>query len=532
LQEEGTIAGGYLSKLKTQLSDLNLETQLLKATAIEQDASLTATNALPAMLDPLRGTESAASSPAGTERQTAFKELQLLKLQREKLSKYLRPKHPKIVKLDTDIERGQKLIDLFRTQSREQLTASQQGLKIRIESVQASIKDWETKVVEANGRIAEAERLKLNVARAQSVYDRLQMMVQNVDISRNIDQETLAILEPASPALRSYRLDVILLALAMIGGLVMGLGIVLLVELRDDRFISLTEVTEKLGDAIVGQVPEMGELRPKSPLPLLAPGDDRHMYAESYRSLRSAILYLATEGHRPKILLITSAVPNEGKSTIAVNLARTLAYGGSKVLLVDADLRKGILHNLMGLQIAPGLAELLNGNGNGRADHGARTTDLVPQSAASNSSQSSVVDSPIQFNSLPNLAFMARGENSSHPGDLFLNPNLDRLFAQWRQQFDYVLIDSSPVFAADDATTLAAKADGTLFVVRSGYSGARATREAVELLYRRQAKVLGVIFNRADTSARSYYYYKYADYHGSGTKLTTDQQPHETPHKG
>ena len=78
-----------------------------------------------------------------------------------------------------------------------------------------------------------------------------------------------------------------------------------------------------------------------------------------------------------------------------------------------------------------------------------------------------------------------------------------------------MLIDSSPVFAADDATTLAPKVDGTLFVVRSRFSGARPVREALELLYQRQAKVLGVIFNQADASARSYYYYKYADYHGA-----------------
>jgi Mrp family chromosome partitioning ATPase len=76
-----------------------------------------------------------------------------------------------------------------------------------------------------------------------------------------------------------------------------------------------------------------------------------------------------------------------------------------------------------------------------------------------------------------------------------------------------VLIDSSPVFATDDASTLAPKVDGTLFVVRGNYSGARQVREALELLRQRQAKVLGLVFNRADVSARSYHYYKYADYH-------------------
>ena len=81
-----------------------------------------------------------------------------------------------------------------------------------------------------------------------------------------------------------------------------------------------------------------------------------------------------------------------------------------------------------------------------------------------------------------------------------------------RERFDYVVIDSCPVFAADDATTLAPKADATLFVVRSKFSRARPVREALDLLYLRQTRVLGLVFNRADASARSYYYYKYAEY--------------------
>jgi len=112
-------------------------------------------------------------------------------------------------------------------------------------------------------------------------------------------------------------------------------------------------------DNIVGQVPEVVGRNGEGTFALLENNDQRHIYAESYRSLRSAILFLAIEGDRPKVLLITSAVPEEGKSTIAVNLARTLALGGSRVLLVDGDMRKGRLHQALGLQSEPGLAEVL-----------------------------------------------------------------------------------------------------------------------------------------------------------------------------
>ena len=488
LQQEGAIAGSYLATLKTKLSDLQLEDRLLKATALDQDrAASGTTNASSAWVGAAAAMGSASPTGAPSESQSGFKEVELLKIQRERLSRYLRPKHPKITKLDADIERGQKLLEIFRRQNRDQVQDYRQALQLKMDNIEASIKEWESKVVEANSRLAEAERLKLNVQREQTVYDRLMVLVQNVGISRNLDQETLAILEPASLAKRSYTREIGLLSMAGLGGLGLGLGVILLVALRDDRFTSLLEIAEELGQNVVGQVPEVRSLKRGASLPLLAMDDKRHLFAESYRNLRSAILFMAIEGERPKVLLITSAMPDEGKSTVAANLARALALGGSRVVLLDGDLRKGVLHQLLGLQREPGLADVLRQPGD--------------------------LEKVIQKDSLLNFAFIASGHSSGSSGDLFLGAEFKQLLARLRQQFDYVLIDSSPVFAADDATTLAPTADGTLFVVRSRFSGARPVREALELLYQRQAKVLGIVFNQADASARSYYYYKYADYH-------------------
>jgi capsular exopolysaccharide synthesis family protein len=489
MEAEGTIAGGYLAKLETQLSDLQLENRLLEARAIELDAArqmATNTNAdLPETTATSRAKLSVAA-PGESQSSSGSQEIELLKYLRERLGRYLRPKHPKIVKLDADIQRAEKLQEIFRSQNRDQLTASRQANQLRMDNFLISIKQWQGKVVAANSRIAEAERLKLNVQRIQNVYDRLVLLVQNVGISRNIEQEFLAILQHASPPIRSYVREQRGLALALVGGLAVGLGIVFLISVRDDRITSVIEVNSTFGDAVVGLLPEVTQ-KGEVTLPLLELNDPRHIYAEAYRSLRSALLFLATEGERPKVLLVTSAMPNEGKSTVAANLARTLALSGSRVLLVDGDLRKGHLHLTLNLQSEPGLAELLH-----------QTCD--PEKV-------------IQTDSLPNFAFVSRGTCSGNPGDLFLGSSLDAVLARWRQDYDYVVIDSSPLFAADDASCLAPKVDGTLFVVRSHYSSARAVREALNLLAQRQARVLGVIFNGADTSARSYYYYKHTDYH-------------------
>jgi capsular exopolysaccharide synthesis family protein len=551
LVEESTIAGGYLARLKTQLSDYQLEERLLKAAlsdqqtntaqakqlaeykrvcdlletftkkrqellsqwtpenswVVENDKKITENEKLKAQLETdnpgiasmkpsdysrnyaqLLSPNGQGMTPETVERMSASKELEVLKIQRERLSKYMRPKHPKIVKLDSEIARAQKLLEVFQHQSQQQLAEAESSLQVKIDNVKGSIKDWEQKVVEANARIADSEQLKQNVSRAQAVYERLVALERNVDISRHIDQETLSVLESASEAKRSYTEEKWAGGIAVGAGLVLGIGCVFLLALRDDRFTSINEVTDKLPDEIVGQVPEIRRIKTKGPL-LLEDGENGHMFLESYRNLRSALLFLAVEGARPKVLLITSALPNEGKSTIATNLACTLAQGGANVLLVDGDLRRGALHESLGLQRGPGLAELLQNPG------------LLPQI--------------IQTNSIPNLSFIGTGRRKAkaNPGDLFLGPGLDQLLAAWREKFDHVIIDSTPVFAADDTSTLAAKADGTLFVVRSRYSGARQVQEALTLLCKRQARVLGLIFNRVNAASKSYSYYKYSNYY-------------------
>jgi capsular exopolysaccharide synthesis family protein len=488
LQEEATVSGAYLAKLQTELSDLKLDSQLLDATSSPQGLIASGdTNGHPDSTDSVREFGSTSNILASSNQLDLVQEIQELKMEREKIN-YRLPTSPRMVELDGRIARDEKSIEMFRDQEREkERVQSRQNIQMKMQNVMASIKEWEAKVVEANSRIAEADHFKLSVNRTQSLYDRLVMLLENVDISRNIDQETLTILEPASPARRSYSDETTMMFMSAIGGLAFGLGVVALVGIRDDRFNSLAEVNEKFGDVIVGQVPDMPMARGKAHMPLLEAEDERDMYAESYRSLRSAIFFMPREGERPKLLLVTSALPNEGKSTIAANLARTLALAGSRVLLVDGDLRRGYLHDLLGMRLEPGLADLLD-----------RPNDL---------------EAIIQHDSLPNFAFLSRGKSVPNPGDLFLTSKLDQIFTQFREKFDYVLIDTSPIFATDDAASLAPKADGTLFVVRSRFSSAGAVKEALDLLSQRQVRVLGLVFNRADSSARNYYYYKNTEYY-------------------
>ena len=266
------------------------------------------------------------------------------------------------------------------------------------------ISQWETKVAAANNIIASADGPQAGGCPESKLYDQLfGDAAKSTDQHGSIDTETLAILEKAKDASRSYADLRSKLTQSGFLGLGLGLGIVFLLMWRDDRFSSLVEVTERFGDNVVGQVPELPcHAGARSRWPLLAGNDDRHAYAESYRNLRSALLYLSVEGRRPKVVIITSAVPNEGKSTVATNLARAMALGGSRVLLVDCDLRKGRIHGeVLKLSSKPGLSDLLREPGEpGRF---------------------------IQATDLPNFSFLARGGITRNPGDLLLSPAVDQM---------------------------------------------------------------------------------------------------------
>jgi len=517
LEEEAKGAGNYLAMLKSRLSEYELERKILEATALERSVREAAsTNRTLGISDYLNGMTAGAPSVMPAERFDAIRELEMLKKERDRLGRNLRPKHPKMIKLNAQIEKYDSLVEIFGRQNEEQMAAFKKSIQMKTDDVLASIKECEARVTLASRRLAEAERLNQDAESARSVYDQTRTVLHRAEIGGSVEQETLQILAHAGPAVRSYRQGLRAICLAALAGLAAGLGIVFVVAIRDDRFNSLEEVKQQLQQRVVGQVPEAGGTGGNGHVPLIEIEDQRQTYAEAYRNLRSAILFLTpVQNERPKILLVTSATQEEGKSTIAANLARTLEMGGSRVLLVDADLRRGSLHETLGMERLPGLTEVLRQptllakaiqSATARRRGPARRDQTAEPD---NSGQ----PGPTRSSSLPNLSFLARGGNVNNPGDLLLSPALDQILARLRKQFDYVLIDSCPIFAADDVTTLAPKVDGTLLVVRSRYSRFAQVREALELLYQRHAKVLGIVFNRTDARASSYYYYTNPKYH-------------------
>jgi polysaccharide biosynthesis transport protein len=484
LEHEGNSAGAYVSTLNRQLAELKTQYQLFDTMDLDQIIQKT-------QHDPARAGDLAARA-ADMQPEDQYLEtkqqLAVLKSERAEFAKVLRPKHPRMVEFSEKISQQEALITALRQESLERYKNKGDSIKRQIDNLNSVIADWDKKALSLSERLANYNRIKGNFDRTKSLYDRLVNNLHDVDVTRNVDQDLVSILEKASSGQPVKPGIERVLIIGVCGGLLIGLSILFFLDHIDDRITSVVDTHSRLDEHILGQIPTQ---KHKGALEPLRENDPRHAFAESLRGLRSSLLYLPFEGDRPKTILVTSAAPNEGKSTVALNLAITMSLAKVRVLLVDADLRRGTLHRWIGRESSPGLSDLLQG-----------TTTL----------EKCVLPTAIH-----GLDLIAHGEETQNPGELFLGVRLDQFLRDIYGLYQYVIFDSSPIMAADDATSLAPKLDASIFVVRFYHSSARASKRALELLRDRQANVLGIVCNDVSQTHDEYYQYKYPEYYGSQT---------------
>jgi len=343
IQEEGNSAAAYLVKLNREYASLKTEYDLLNLLDLDQNLDRTQNKS-----DTLGTAESAEEkgmpwADVGPEADylKAKQAVQLLKAERDTLAKDLRPRHPKIIKLNDDILKQEKLIDLYRADAVEKLETRRKSIGKQMENLQTNIKEWEAKALDLSQRLAQFNRVKGKVDRLKTLYDRLTNNLKDVDVSQVVGAEDqVSIMEMATPpvSVRPGWIKSLLIGLG--GGALTGIAILILLDRIDDRMASFSEFQHHFSEGVLGQVPKE---KIKGKVTLLQPDDARHVFAESYRNIRSSLFFMPYEGPRPKTLLVTSAVPNEGKSTVSGNLAITMALSGARTLLIDGDLRRGAL---------------------------------------------------------------------------------------------------------------------------------------------------------------------------------------------
>jgi succinoglycan biosynthesis transport protein ExoP len=354
-------------------------------------------------------------------------------------------------------------------------------------------------------RMVEYNILKREAEANKALYEGLTTKMKETAISAGLRSSNIRIVDPAmvptSPARPAKTKNI---TLAFLVGLIGGIGLALLREYLDNTVKSPDDIETLARLPSLAVVPQFsgsnaGHRRGflqgfsanghETRMDLFAQHLPKSQISEAFRALRTSIL-LSQADHPPQVILVTSALPREGKTTTAANLAVTLAQLGDSTVLVDADLRK------------PGVGRLLNlgpGKYAGLSSYlaGVSSLDLVS----------------VPHPAIPNLVAIPTGPLPPNPADLLSSHRLAEAIAELRTKFKFVVMDSPPIMAATDAVILSVHADGVLLVVRSGETPKAAFARTRDLLNNVKCRVLGVVLNAVNPSAPDYYYsYRYYPY--------------------
>jgi polysaccharide biosynthesis transport protein len=339
---------------------------------------------------------------------------------------------------------------------------------------------------------------------ASDLYDALQTRLKEAGITAGLATNTIDIVDRATvPPRPVYPVKKVDAGIGFAAGLLLGIVLALFAETIDDTIRTSDDAETLVQLPALAVIPHFD---PASKKPLATAGtpaaaaerermsrvapdlisytEPQSYVSEGFRTLRSSILLSAVD-RRPQLLLLTSSFATEGKSTCAANLAISFARRSAKVLLVDTDLRKGTLHMKFRTSNRFGLSTLLSREGDHAAGHG--------------------YEQPLP--DLPNFTLVTRGPISVNPGEMLASRSMEELLAQWRKEYDHVILDSSPVLAVADTLSIAPHTDLCFILVRSGLTRKKALLRTREQMRRVGAPLQGIIVNDVDLRLENYYTY-------------------------
>ena len=422
------------------------------------------------------------------------------------------PEYPRVSEINKQLAGIQKDIDTEINNLTKRFAEEYHASVKTEELLQKRLDDLKQQAYRENSTAAQYDILKHSAESSAELYDALQLRLEEAGVTAGLGSDDVDIIDPATvpagPVIPKKRSD---LVYGGLGGLASGLILAFGLEMFDDTLESSDETESAAHLPTLAVVPHFVTHKKeerKTGGPQLLPDlvtylEPHSLGAEAFRTLRSAIL-LSSVDSDPKVLLIASSTAEEGKSTVAANLAISFAQREEKVLLVDTDLRRGTTHLKFGLSNRSGLSSVL------------------AREAAAQAYEKPIPD-------LPGLTVLSRGPVPPNPGEMLASQAMAAILRQWHADYDRVILDSSPVLAVSDALSIAQQADGVLVLVRAGQTRKRALQRTHELLRRANARVIGTIVNDADLRLENYYIYskRYGyDYHsnyGAGYGVSDDK---------
>ena len=364
-----------------------------------------------------------------------------------------------------------------------QISEARREVWNRIQEVEDEIQQAAEQVKQYTAGNVPAEVLN-EAQRAVNLWVSLYEKYITLRIAESLEQRGLEIVQPAKPGGKTSPRPTRNAILAIFLGLILGVGLAFLVEYLDDTLRTREDFEKYYDTSIIGEIPHIAaENLPQNHI--IYYEMPQHPAVEGYRTLRTNLQFLNLEGET-RVILFTSAGPEEGKSTVMVNLGAALSEMGKKVLLVEADLRKPVLDRYFKVSPGKGMSGVLSGT--------------IP------------LEDAVQPTGYDNLYVMVAGVKPPNPAELVASEAMRTVFEKVKQFADFVLVDSPPVLAASDAMALAPMVDGVILM--AGYTRAdrEGGRRSSELLRKVNARILGLVINNIAPSTRYgyYHYYYYA----------------------
>ncbi len=384
--------------------------------------------------------------------------------------------------------------------------------EVEVHSARSRAEEYKKLVDQMSGRLTDLPTQTLEYARLErdlrlneNLYLTMKQKYEESRITEAGQMGKVRILDPALVSIKVKPNKKINLLIGIILGLGLGVGYAFIREFLDNT-VKAVEHLERKGLVILGIIPDMLGTNPKNPVKkmtipskggtdfkrrLITYEDPKSPISESYRSLRTNISYASTVDKKIKSLLISSSQPGEGKSTTAANLAIAFAQLRKKTLLVDADLRKPVQHNVFGHDRGPGLSEFLIGE----------VSDL---------------DSIIHSTKVENLSIITAGGLPPNPSELLGSEAMSKLVDRLESEWDLVLFDSPPIVAVTDASMISGEIDSIVLVVKAGQTERSAVDRALDTIRNVKAPLIGAILNGASQESlggKYAYYYSYYNYY-------------------
>lgn len=340
----------------------------------------------------------------------------------------------------------------------------------------------------------ELDQLKSEADSNKRQYEVVFKRLKDIELSGMLRTSNVRVLDAARPSLKPVRPNVPQgILMGVIGGLVLGLGLALLLELLDSSVTSQSDIEERLGLTFLGFVPSIPDTE-KGARDLHIHREPKSLIAECTRAIRTNLLFMSPD--KPfKRIVVTSSGPQEGKSTTAINLGITMAQSGSRVLVVDTDMRRPRLHKAFGVSNEVGVSSLIVGEAK--------------------------LEDTIKSTDVPGLFVMPCGPVPPNPAELLHAQAFGELLAKVSERFDRVILDTPPVGAVADAVVLSTQVDGVVVVLKAGQTNRDVAKRTVRALKDVKANLYGAVLNDVDLQGSKYgdYYYGYAyRYYGEGDK--------------